>query len=44
MSDPSLKIGEIGEMVGYTDTAHFARTFKKLEGMSANEFRNTLRI
>ena len=44
LSDPSLKIGEIGEMVGYTDTAHFARTFKKLEGMSANEFRNTLRI
>lgn len=44
LSDPSLKIGEIGEMVGYTDTAHFARIFKKLEGMSANEFRNTLRI
>lgn len=44
LSDPSLKIGEIGEMVGYADTAHFARTFKKLEGMSANEFRNTLRV
>ena len=43
LSDPKLKIGEIGEMVGYMDTAHFARTFKKLEGMSANEFRNTIR-
>lgn len=43
LSDPKLKIGEIGEMVGYADTAHFARTFKKLEGMSANEYRNTLR-
>ena len=42
LSDPKLKIGEIGEMVGYADTAHFARTFKKLEGMSANEYRNTL--
>ena len=31
------------EAVGYTDTAHFARTFKKLEGMSANEYRNSLR-
>lgn len=43
LSDPSLKIGEISEMVGYADTAHFARTFKKMEGMSANEFRNSLR-
>ena len=42
LSDPSLKIGQIGEMVGYSDTAHFARTFKKLEGMSANEYRNSL--
>lgn len=43
LADPRLKIGEIGELVGYMDTAHFARTFKKLEGMSANEFRNTIR-
>ena len=42
LRDPSLKIGDISEMVGYADTAHFARTFKKLEGMSANEYRNTL--
>lgn len=43
LEDPSLKIGEISEMVGYADTAHFSRTFKKLEHMSANEYRNTLR-
>lgn len=43
LADPKLKIGEISEMVGYADTAHFARIFKKLEGMSANEYRNTLR-
>lgn len=43
LTDPKLKIGEIGEMVGYADTAHFARTFKKLEGMSANECRNGLK-
>lgn len=41
--DPSLKIGDISDMVGYADTAHFARTFKKLENMSANEYRNSLR-
>lgn len=43
LSDPSLKIGEISEKVGYADTAHFARTFRRLAGMSANEYRNTLR-
>lgn len=43
LADPSLKIGEISELVGYADTAHFARTFKKQEGMSANEYRNILR-
>ena len=42
LKNPQLKIGDISEMVGYADTAHFARTFKKLEGMSANEYRNTL--
>lgn len=43
LEDPSLKIGDISEMVGYADTAHFARTFKKFENMSANEYRNSLR-
>jgi len=42
LADPSLKIGEISEMVGYADTAHFARTFKKLEGISANTYRNSI--
>lgn len=42
LADPKLKVGEISEMVGYADTAHFARTFKKMEGMSANEYRNSL--
>lgn len=42
LADPRLKVGEISEMVGYADTAHFARTFKKMEGMSANEYRNSL--
>ncbi len=42
LADPGLKIGEISELVGYADVAHFARTFKKLEGVSANEYRNRL--
>lgn len=43
LAHPSLKIGDIGEMVGYMDSAHFARTFKKIAGMSANEYRNSLK-
>ena len=42
LADPRLKIGDIGEQVGYADTAHFARVFKKMTGMSANEYRNSL--
>lgn len=42
LSNPELKIGAISEMVGYADTAHFSRTFKKLENMSANEYRNSI--
>ena len=42
LHDPKLKIGEIAEMVGYTDTAHFARVFKKILGMNANEYRNSM--
>ena len=37
--DPRLKIGEIGEQVGYADTAHFARTFKKQVGISPRGYR-----
>lgn len=40
LEDPSLRISEIGEQVGYADTAHFSRVFKKLEGVSAKEWRN----
>ncbi|MBE6908677.1 MAG: response regulator [Ruminococcaceae bacterium] len=42
LADPSLKIADIGDRVGYADTAHFARVFKRVTGMSANEYRNTL--
>ena len=40
MADPALRISEVAERVGYTDTAHFSRVFKKLEGVSAGEWRN----
>lgn len=42
MKDPSLRIGDIAEQVGFLDMAHFSRVFKKLTGISANEYRNHL--
>lgn len=41
LKDPSLRICDVAEMVGFQDLAHFSRVFKKLEGMSAGEYRNT---
>ena len=37
----SIEAAREGE-VGFQDFAHFSRVFKKLEGISANEYRNTL--
>ena len=42
LADPSLKIGDIVDLVGYSDSGHFSRTFKKLTGFSANEYRSRL--
>ena len=40
LENPALRISEIAERVGYADTAHFSRVFKKLEGISPGEWRN----
>lgn len=40
LEDPSLRIGDIAEAVGFLDMAHFSRVFKKQVGISANEYRN----
>ena len=40
LNDPKLKIGDIVDMVGYSDAAHFSRVFKRIVGVSANEYRN----
>lgn len=42
LGDQSLRIGEIAEMVGFLDMAHFSRVFKKITGVSANEYRNKM--
>lgn len=40
LENPALRISEIAEEVGYADTAHFSRVFKKLEGVAPGEWRN----
>ncbi len=42
LKNPSLRIGDIAETVGFVDLAHFSRVFKKTLGISANEYRNTI--
>ncbi len=42
LQDPSLKIHEISDMLGFTDVTHFSRVFKKMEQLSPNEYRNTV--
>ncbi|MDF2648950.1 MAG: response regulator, partial [Paenibacillus sp.] len=39
MKDPSFKIYEISEMVGYGDSNHFSKIFKRVEGVYPTEFR-----
>ena len=41
LADPALKIWEVSEAIGFNDVTHFSRIFKKLTGMSANEYRNS---
>lgn len=42
LRDASLRISDVGDLVGYADSAHFSRVFKKETGMSANAFRASL--
>lgn len=42
LKDPALRIGDIADEVGFSDMAHFSRVFKKVVGISANEYRNRL--
>lgn len=40
LEDPSLKIHEISEMLGFNDVTHFSRLFKKAMTVSPIEYRN----
>ena len=40
LADPALRIHEIAEIAGFSDVAHFSRSFKKLTGLTPGEYRN----
>jgi two-component system, response regulator YesN len=42
LKNSSLRIGDIAWEVGFMDIAHFSKVFKKLTGLSANEYRNSV--
>ncbi|MFI3171893.1 MAG: response regulator [Eubacteriales bacterium] len=42
LGDASLRISDISYMVGYADSTHFSRIFKKEVGVSANAYRASL--
>ncbi len=42
LRNPAHRINDISEQVGFSDVAHFSRTFKKFCDVSPNEYRNQL--
>ena len=40
LRDPASKISDIAYQLGYNDTAHFTRAFKRWTGMTPSQFRN----
>lgn len=39
MDDPTIKIYQVAELVGYSSQHYFCRAFKKVTGLSPNEYR-----
>ncbi|MFC3799961.1 response regulator [Cohnella sp. GCM10012308] len=39
LESPSFKISQVAEMVGYQDEKYFSKVFKKLTGLSPNQYR-----
>lgn len=41
LQDPAMRIHEVAEQVGYSDVAHFSKSFKKLTGKTPGEYRDS---
>lgn len=42
LTDQSLMVSDVAEMVGFLNLAHFSRVFKKMTGVSPSDYRNRL--
>ena len=42
LADPALRIHVIAQQVGYSDVAHFSKSFKKITGKNPGEYRASL--
>ena len=40
--ETNMKVYEVAEEVGYTDTTYFSKIFKKIASVTPNEYRNTM--
>lgn len=40
LREPTLKVHEIADLVGFSDVAHFSKTFKRITGVTPVDFRN----
>jgi YesN/AraC family two-component response regulator len=44
LKDPELRVCDVSDIVGFLEVAHFSRVFKKLTGISANEYRRQISV
>ncbi len=42
LGEPRLTVADISETIGFSDSAHFSKVFKRYEGVSISEYRNRL--
>ncbi|MBQ8536159.1 MAG: response regulator [Clostridia bacterium] len=42
LADPSMRVHEVAEQVGFSDVAHFSKTFKRITGKTPGEYRAVL--
>lgn len=43
LSNPELRVHAVAEQVGYSDVAHFSKSFKRFVGMTPGEYRDRIR-